>query len=347
LAGSESETFKIDSSPLASLDGDLILYIFALVLTQTRERKSMNKLAPLFVIIAASLWGLDGIVFQPALSNLPVPLVVFIECWTVAIFLSPILFTRFSELKNLELWDWIAFFCVALLGGALGTMSITKALFYVNFVNLSIVILIQKLQPVFALLLAALILKEKLPRIFFIWAILAVIGAYFMTFGFGSPDFNTGDKTWIAAAFSLVAAVSFGSSTVFSKRALKNTGFAMGTYLRFLISGIIMMLIAGTAGNLNSIIKVSQFQWLIFLLIAFTTGGAAIFLYYYGLKKITASVATICELAFPMTAVILEYFIHGNILKPVQWTGVAILLFSIYRVSKINHAEVKDKRLKD
>ena len=301
----------------------------------------MNRLAPLFVIIAAALWGLDGIVFQPVLSNLPVPLVVFIECWTVAIIQSPILFKRFSELKKLEKRDWYAFSVVALLGGALGTMAITKALFFVNFVNLSIVILIQKLQPVFALLLATIILKEKLPRIFFVWAVLAVCGAYFMTFGYNTPDFNTGDKTWIAAAFSLIAAISFSSSTVFSKLALKNAGFEIGTYLRFLISGIIMFIITASVGDLSSIGMVSQFQWGIFLLIAFTTGGAAIFLYYYGLKKITASVATICELAFPMTAVVLEYFIHGNILRPVQWFGVAVLILSILQVSKINMANSK------
>ncbi len=296
----------------------------------------MSRLAPIFVIVAAALWGVDGIVFQPSLYNLPVPLVVLIESALVAVLLSPILLKKFSQLKKLNLGDWLAFFGVALFGGALGTMAITKALFYVNFVNLSIVILIQKLQPVFALSLAAIMLKERLPKIFFLWAGLAVFGAYFMTFGLSLPNFSTGDKTWIAAGLSLVAAISFSSSTVFSKRALRNVGFEMGTYLRFLISAIIMLIIAAPQNDLASISLVSSTQWMIFFLIAFTTGGAAIFLYYYGLKKITASVATVCELAFPLTAVVLEYFLHGNILKPVQWIGVAILLFSILKVSGIN-----------
>ena len=91
----------------------------------------------------------------------------------------------------------------------------------------------------------------------------------------------------------------------------------------------------------TNVASVSSHQWMIFLIIAFTTGGAAIFLYYYGLKKITASVATICELAFPLTAVVLEYFIHRNILGPVQWIGVAVLIFSIVKVSRININNVK------
>lgn len=301
----------------------------------------MGRLAPLFVIIAAALWGFDGIVFRPALYGLPVSLVVLIESTIVALFLSPIFIRQYSKIKILSRQDWFAFFGVALFGGAIGTMAITKALFYVNFVNLSIVILIQKLQPVFALSLAGILLKEKLPKIFFLWAFFAVTGAYFMTFGFSLPNFLAGDKTFVAAGFSLIAAVSFSSSTVLSKRALRDVGFEMGTYLRFLLSAVIMIVIASLSGDIKTVASVSSYQWMIFLIIAFTTGGAAIFLYYYGLKKITASVATICELAFPLTAVVLEYFIHRNILDLVQWCGVALLIFSILKVSRININNVK------
>lgn len=295
-----------------------------------------TKLFPSFlVIIAASLWAVDGIVLRPSLYSLPVPLVVLVESAIVAVLLTPFFINKFSSLKHLKKKDWLAFFGVALLGGAVGTMAITKALFYVNFVNLSVVILLQKLQPVFAILLATIFLKEKLPKEFFLWAGLAIVGAYFMTFGTSLPNFSTGDKTTIAALFALLAAFSFSSSTVLSKRALRNVDYEMGTYLRFLFATIIMIIIASTMGDISSITEITTKQIIIFLIIAFTTGGAAIFLYYYGLKHISASVASICELAFPLTAIILEYFVHGNILSPVQWVGAVLLLVSILKVSGI------------
>ena len=200
----------------------------------------MNKFAPLFVVIAASLWGVDSIVLRPHLYTLPVPLVVFIESIIVAVLLTPILIKKYSDLKNLKIKDLLAFGGVALFGGAIGTMAITTALFYVNYVNLSIVVLIQKLQPLFALVLAAILLKERLPKVFFIWAGFAVIGAFFMTFGLNIINMDTGDKTFIAASFALLAAFSFGFSTVLSKRALRNVTYELGTYLRFLISSIVM-----------------------------------------------------------------------------------------------------------
>jgi drug/metabolite transporter (DMT)-like permease len=301
----------------------------------------MAKLATIFVIIGASLWGVDGIVLRPLLYTLPVPLVVLIESSIVAIVLTPFFIKHLPIIKKLRPMDWLAFIGVALFGGAIGTMAITKALFYVNYVNLSIVVLIQKLQPVFAISLAAIFLKEHLPKSFFIWAAAAMFGAYLMTFGLSVPEFSTSDKTSLAAFFALIATASFGSSTVLSKRALKNVSFNTGTYLRFLITSVIMLVIVLSSGLIWDVNMVTQKQGMIFLLIAFTTGGPAIFLYYYGLKRITASVATIGELAFPLTAVILEYILRHNLLGPIQWIGVVILLASIIKVSQIQTRAMK------
>ena len=290
-------------------------------------------LSPSLVIIAASLWAVDGIVLTPSLYSLPVTLVVFIESSVVALLLTPFFKKYSQQIKILAPKDWLAFIGVALAGGAIGTMAITRALFYVDYVNLSIVVFIQKMQPIFAIALAGIILKEKLKREFFIWAGVAIVSAYIMTFGFGLPNFETSDKTTIAALFALLAAASFGSSTVLSKRALRNVSYEVGTYLRFSLTALIMLIIVLSSGTIYSINQVTNTQIIVFTIIAFTTGGPAIFLYYYGLKNISASVATICELAFPLVAVVLEYFVHGNILSPIQWVGAAFLLLSILRIS--------------
>ncbi len=296
----------------------------------------MNKLAPLFVIIAASLWGVDSILLRPHLYTLPVPLVVFLESIIVAFILTPVLFKKYYDLKNLRIKDVLAFFGVAFFGGALGTMAITKALFYVDFVNLSVVVLIQKLQPVFALILASLLLKEKLPKEFFKWSTFSIIGAVLMTFGLNIPNLDSGNHTIGAALFALLAAFSFGFSTVLSKRALKNVTYELGTYLRFVTTSIIMFVVVLFVGKFSDVQNVTEIQWLIFGIIAFTSGGFAIFLYYYGLKRISASVATIAELSFPLTAILLEYFLHDNMLDWLQWIGTIILIYSIIRVSKLN-----------
>jgi len=300
------------------------------------KQVNSNYLSAFYVSFAASLWAFDGIIFRPYLFNLPVPLVVFIETFIVTIILLPLLFKYREMLSELNLKDWLSFLGVAVLGGAVGTMAITKALFYVNFINLSIVVFIQKLQPVFAISLAALLLKEKLTGTFIFWASVAIIGAYIIAFGFNLPIIGTESKTLEASLFALLAAFSFGSSTVLSKRALRNVSFELATYLRFSITAIIMAVLVIVTSSYESFVIITETQMLVFFLIAFSTGGPAILVYYYGLKNLNASVATICELVFPLTAVILEYFVHGKILSPVQWIGAFLLVISILKVSGIN-----------
>ncbi len=65
----------------------------------------LKKLAPFFVIVAASLWAMDGIVLRPALFTLPVSLVVFVESTIVALLLTPFMIKYFSKAKELSRGD--------------------------------------------------------------------------------------------------------------------------------------------------------------------------------------------------------------------------------------------------
>ncbi len=302
----------------------------------------MKKLAPLFIIIAAVLWGLDGIVLRPSLYSLPVPLVVFVEHALAFLIMLPFLIKEFKEVKKLKKAEWGSFVWIAIFGGAIGTMAITKALFYVHFVNLSIVILLQKFQPVFAIFLAWLVLKEKLPKKFFVWATMAIIGGYFVTFGVDLPNLSTGDKTAMAALFSLIAAFSFGSSTVFGKRALRAINFRVGTYLRFGVTTVIMLLVVLGTGSMQAVNQITVHQLITFLIIVFSSGGLAIFLYYYGLKRVTASASTILEMAFPLSAILFEYLLRGNMLSWAQWLGAIVLGYAIYKVARLRGADIAD-----
>lgn len=299
------------------------------------EEAQPRRTAALFVVIAATMWGIDSVVLRPALYTLPVSVVVFIECLTVTVFLTPFYVRRIREVRFFSGIEWLAFAGVAVFGVVIGTMAITRALFYVNYVNLSIVVLLQKLQPVITLVGAAILLKEKLPRTFFLWSLVALLGVYIMTFGLTMPDMNTGDKTFMAAVYALIAAASFSLATIFSKRVLRRVDYGLGTYIRFLLSAFIMLIIVLVTGNLAQITTVTGYQFGIFLLIALTSGGLSTFLYYYGLTHITASLASICELAFPLTAVLLEFILRGNILNTLQWAGVLTLFLAIFKVTRM------------
>jgi drug/metabolite transporter (DMT)-like permease len=96
---------------------------------------------------------------------------------------------------------------------------------------------------------------------------------------------------------------------------------------------LVYVLIAGLYDKFEII---TANQWGIFLIIATTTGSGAIFLYYYGLKRVRAMIATICELFFPITAIVLDYVINDQRLSVVQWLSAFILLFAIINLNITN-----------
>ena len=299
--------------------------------------KTSNKyltLGAFAVFFAASLWGVDQVVIRPNIFHIEnLAVIVFIEHFIAFLIMSTFCWYGLSEIKKLNLKDWASFFWVSLFGGAIGTMAIVKALMLVQFNKIAIVALLQKLQPVFAIIVAIILLREKPAKRFYFYAALAMVGSYFITFGFGSPQINMENNVFLASLYALLAAFAFGSSTSFGKHALKKVSFRTGAYIRFGMTSIITFLIIIATGAFSFFGKVGIKDIGFFLIIAFTSGGLAMFIYYYGLKKIPAHLATICELAYPLTAILLDYIINKTILTAGQWFGSILLIISVLAIT--------------
>ena len=286
------------------------------------------------ISIAAILWGFDGVVLTPRLSNLNVIFVVFVLHLIPFLLMNIFLYKQYAHLRNFVRQDYITFFLIALFGGAIGTISIVKALFLVNFQQLSVVVLLQKLQPIFAIILAWILLKEKIRKGFLVWAGVAIVSSYFLTFGFSLPSYEAHPNTIYAALFALLAAFSFGSSTVFSKKILLSHNFITATFYRYFYTSIILAVMVLVTGNLFEFRNATDENWLFILIICLTTGSGAIFIYYYGLRRVKAIIATISELLFPISAIFFDYIINDSILSPVQLVSAAVMVFAIIRLNK-------------
>jgi drug/metabolite transporter (DMT)-like permease len=75
-----------------------------------------------------------------------------------------------------------------------------------------------------------------------------------------------------------------------------------------------------------SIWNFTTFHWQLFVFITFTSWAVALFLYYFWLKKVTASNATIFELAWPLTGIFFDWYFNGNILNSTQIAFSLLLL---------------------
>jgi drug/metabolite transporter (DMT)-like permease len=286
-----------------------------------------------FICLSAALWGLDGVVLTPRLANLPVPFVVFLLHVIPFAIMQPFLWRSYGRLRIMPARGWLALALVALTGGLLGTLAIVKALFLVDFNQLSVVVLLQKLQPVFALGLAAILLGERISVRFLAAACVALAGAYLLTFGLSMPNTTADSISLKAALLAIVAAAAFGAATVLGKMLLNTLDFKDATFARYGMTSAMALLYLGLRGIGLPFGEITNANWVIIIIISVTTGSGAIFLYYFGLTRVRASVATICELCLPLSAVLLDYFVNDSTLGAWQWVGAALLVGGILRIT--------------
>lgn len=290
------------------------------------------KFGPLLIFIAAVLWGLDG-VLRRSLYGLPPITIVFFEHLIGAIIIAPFLYRAWKS-ETLTKREWWAVGVVSLFSGVLGTLFFTTALLKVNFISFSVVFLIQKLQPIFAVAFGALVLKERITAKYIVWAVIALLAGYFVTFPGGVVNWGEGGQYVLAALFALLAAICWGSSTAFSRYTLINHSNTLITGLRFWATVPLALLFVLALGAGSSLSTVSGVQFLTLAAIAISTGMLALWIYYRGLKFTPVRVSAIVELAFPLTAVFIDYFLYNVTLAGSQYLAAAVLLFAMYKVSQ-------------
>ena len=292
-----------------------------------------NYTGPVLIIIAALLWAVDGVI-RRNLYTLPPITIIFIEHLVGLIVLSPFVFKYVLETK-LTKGQWWLLLLVAVLSGLLGTLWFTTALLKVHFISFSVVFLLQKLQPIFAITTATIFLKEKFNQEYIIWAVLAIASAFFVTFPNGYVNLKTGEGTIIAAIYALGAAFAWGSSTTFSKILLGKVRAEVSTFYRFLFTVLISIPIVFIFGYGSSLASVTISQLGLFLLIAVSTGMVALLIYYKGLAKTPVHISTILELTFPFIAILIDMKLYHTILTPMQWISACLLVFSIYKIARL------------
>lgn len=287
------------------------------------------KTGPLLIFFAAILWGLDGIL-RRSLFDLPPITIVFFEHVIGAFLIAPFFFR--SAKTKFTPKDWGAIGLVSLFSGVLGTLFFTTALLKVMFIPFSVVFLIQKLQPIFAIGTSALVLRERITKPYLVWAVLALIAGYFVTFPEGRVNLAEGGAHLTAALFAFLAAICWGSSTAFSRYLLLRHSNTAVTALRFFITAPLALIAVFFLNAQSSLQKLEAPDVGTLFLIAFSTGLVALWIYYRGLKQTPVMVATIVELAFPLTAIFIDYFLYDTALAWSQYLAAAVLLFAMYKV---------------
>jgi drug/metabolite transporter (DMT)-like permease len=281
------------------------------------------------VAIGAALWGTDGAFRQPLVAAparwSPYTIVLY-EHVILTVVVAPDLIPRWRSLRRLDAGGWLAAFGVAWGGSALATLAFTTAF---EYGNPDVVVLLQKTQPLWAIAAAAVVMRERPLRKLGWFIVPALIGTYLLSFGTMAPaDAFTGAQGR-AAMLALVAAALWGAATAFGRRTLVALEPQLVTAVRFTLALPLLAVIALYEGAAAPPAAAHASDWPRLVGLALVPGLAALLLYYRGLVHTPASVATFAELAFPATALVVNYYVLGASVSGSQVLGFAILWATI------------------
>jgi drug/metabolite transporter (DMT)-like permease len=269
------------------------------------------------IALAAAMWGTDPILRKPLGHTTTSTTIVFGEHVILVVLTLPLLLPALRAVWKAGPRYIAAAVAIGAGASALATILFTEALFHGDFVT---PVVIQKVQPLIAVLGAAVVLGER-PRPRFAWFLLPALLGFWLV-NQEHPLAPTAHGL-IPILQALGAAVLWALGTVLGRYLGRELAFQQILTLRFFF-GLIASAIALLVMNAKAYAGAHDSLWIAYL--AVVTGLVALALYYFGLKRTPAVLASLAELTYPAIAVIAGIYAYNSHLRWTQWVGIALII---------------------
>lgn len=229
-----------------------------------------------------------------------------------------ILIKKWPEIKKLSKKDWLNLIIIGLVGGSVPFLLFFKGLSMSNGPEAAY---LHKFMFVFVLLLAPILLKEKLKWHSFIGFIFLILGSVLLYKINGVIKWNNGDSLIISATFL------WALENMISKKVLNKLSGSIVGFGRMFFGSLFIIIFWATTNQLHSLLtlNVQQINWVL-------VSGALLFFYvltwYNGLKQIPVSLAmAVLALGAPITS-FLE-IIQGKVYSTTQIFGIVCMFAGV------------------
>jgi drug/metabolite transporter (DMT)-like permease len=275
----------------------------------------------LLIAVAAAMWGTDPIIRKTMNPTTSATTIVFGEHIILVLCTLPFLLPALRAVFRAG-WRYVAAAVVIGAGAsAVATILFTDALIgHSDFIT---PVVIQKVQPLIAIVAAASVLGER-PRSGFWWLFLPALAGFWLV---NQPNpLEPSAQGLVVIVEATAAALLWALGTVLGRYMSREIEFQHVLSLRFffgLIACAIALPIMGAPAYSNGHDSV------LILYLALVTGLAALTLYYYGLQRTPAVLSSLAELTYPAVFVIAGIYALNQHLRWSQWLGVALIVGAV------------------
>ncbi len=197
------------------------------------------------------------------------------------------------------------------------------------FTTASNVSIIVSNEAIFALILSALLLKERLQKSTIVGAFWAIAGLYFiLQDDLLRAEFHTGSAL-TGDLLALAAVICWSLYTVYSKR-LTDTGGAMtALFYVSLVSAAAFGGITFVMGMWADLLKISWYVWGLILYLGVTGSGLGHIFYYAALSRLPANIVSVSLTTLPLFGVGYAMILLGETLSPLEALGGLVIVFGV------------------
>jgi drug/metabolite transporter (DMT)-like permease len=281
------------------------------------------------ILGASTLWGFGYFVRKTLLKDISAFALVWLTCVIVSVFMYVV-----CRLDLKKVWKHFKAHKYSFIGLSVSGVLLGQTFMYIGLdhLDLGVATLLEKLQPIFVIWIAALFLKEKLQANLIPYCALALIASYFVSV---PQPLNGGilKADLIGIIAIIIAALAWAMSSVIG-RSLARADIGAGeiSFLRFgigIIIGIPFLFLSGDTGlEAHS----TLLNWALIFAAAIGGTGWGYILYYRGLKHVDAPTAGFLELITPVFCLFLGIVFLGEQLSWTQWAAVPVMLFAVWRI---------------
>lgn len=245
--------------------------------------------------------------------------VVFYRCAIGAVLLALYCYWR-RDLWNIRKLPTKTI-ALALLSGALVITNWTLFFEGIQRTSITTATIVFHVQPFFVVILGAVIFRERLRAITFVWVTAAFVGLTLAT-GISFNGDEMTDSFMIGLGCTLGAAFVYAFVTIIAKSLTAMKSHQL-TLIQCVFGGMLLffMLPLGPGDISNN-----QWGWL-FVIGAVHTGGVYILL-YGALPKLSTPIIAVLLFVYPASAVIVDALVYQNTISIAQTLGLALIVFS-------------------
>lgn len=290
-----------------------------------------NRLAYIYVLIGASLWGIIGL-FIDELSQLGFTAlqIVALRVVCAAVMLVLYLAVTNPKLLKIDLKDSFSFIGTGIFSIVFFNWCYFTA---IEEVSLSIAVILLYTGPAFVTLLSWILFKEPMTNRKVGALILTLLGCALVI-----KAIPISDQRISLYGFLVGLGSGFGYAlySIFGKHALKKYESLTVITYTFVFASAVMLPVSGItieAGQLST-----SYVWALILGLGFFPTALAYLLYTTGLSMVESSRASITATIEPVVATLLGVMVFNEILTLYQVGGILLVLVSVILI------QIKKKR---